>query len=380
MKTRNKLGLGTLVALMAASRGGRVRTYSIGFDERDFNEAPDARLVAHALGTEHHELIVRPDADALVEEVVRSFDEPFADSSALPTYLVAQLAREDVTVALSGDGGDELFGGYTRYARGAALRELHAPARHLLKGIARRLPMAAPGRNRLLDLSRTRRGRYAASVALPLSPADGGVARAGTAALLPELDTLLSAQFDEARQRDFPSQMMAVDIATYLPGDILTKVDRTSMAVSLETRVPLLDHQLAEFVLSLPSALKLRGNVGKYLFRRAVADLLPGMVLRKPKQGFALPLARWFRRELRHRVDGLAGGDRRIFEFVDRAAVLGLAGEHRVGRRDHSHALWRLLVLEAWFDELASGRLARSLQPARATAAVVNRVVSCSRA
>ena len=169
----------TVVAHMAREMGEsrRVRTFSIGFDEPEFNEAPHAADVARALGTEHTELIVHADADALVEEVVRFFDEPFADSSALPTYLVSKLAREHVTVALSGDGGDELFGGYTRYAELLRRRELRPNAlRHLTGDVARRLPHASPGRNRLLDLSRTRRGRYAATVAAPLAADEGGVA------------------------------------------------------------------------------------------------------------------------------------------------------------------------------------------------------------
>jgi asparagine synthase (glutamine-hydrolysing) len=349
----------TVVAEMARQMGRRVKTFSIGFDEQEFNEAPHAAAVARALGTEHTELIVRPDADALVEDVIRAFDEPFADSSALPTLLVSRLAREHVTVALSGDGGDELFGGYTRYAELLGRRELRpAPLRALLGEAARLLPHMVPGRNRLVDLSRSRRGRYAATVASPLAAAEGGIARAPLAALGLSLDALLAPWFEEAAERDFATQMTLVDLLTYLPGDILTKVDRASMAVSLEARVPLLDHHLIEFAVSLPSRLKMRDGTGKWILREAIRGLVPDEVLTRPKQGFALPLARWLRGELRHRVDSLLRPDARVHEFVDPGALRRIALEHRIGRRDHSATIWRVLVLEVWLAALGRGQLA----------------------
>lgn len=368
----------TVVALMSASLGRDVNTFSIGFNEDSFNEAPEARAVARALGTTHRELIVTPDVDALVEDVIQCFDEPFADSSALPTLLVARLAREHVTVALSGDGGDELFGGYRRYAAGLARGELHPNLRQFCRTIAQYLPPATPGRNRLFDLARSRQGRYAASVALPLSVREGGIVREDIAVLAPMLNQLLAPHFAEAAGRDFAAQMMSVDIATYLPGDILTKVDRTSMAVSLEARVPLLDNQLAEFVLSLPSNMKVRGSVGKRIFRRAIADLVPPEVLERPKRGFALPLARWFRQELRYRIDSLLKPTARAASFVDLEALRRVAAEHRFGRRDHSVALWRVLVLETWLAALADGELFRPPRAARALDRIVERVVPIS--
>ncbi|HKW49512.1 MAG TPA: asparagine synthase (glutamine-hydrolyzing), partial [Gemmatimonadaceae bacterium] len=279
----------TVVAYMSRQARTPVRTFSIGFPEREFNEAPYAAEVASALGTQHTELIVRADADALVEEVVRSFDEPFGDSSALPTYLVARLAREQVTVALSGDGGDELFGGYTRYAETIGRRELRAaPLRALMRAFGHSLPYDARGRNRLLDLGRTRWGRYAATVAAAPAIADGGVALADIAQEVGPLDTVLERWTCEISERDFVTQMMLVDVQSYLPGDILTKVDRTSMAVSLEARVPLLDHEVVEFALSLPSHLTMRDGTGKWLLRKAIDGLVPRSVLERPKQGFGL--------------------------------------------------------------------------------------------
>jgi asparagine synthase (glutamine-hydrolysing) len=350
----------SVVALMGRQMDRPVRTFSIGFDEPAFNEAPAAAAAARALGTEHRELIVRPDADVLVEDVVRFFDEPFADSSALPTYLVARLAREEVTVALSGDGGDELFGGYTRYTEVLGRREVRPTAlRGTIRHVARRLPHASPGRNRLLDLARTRRGRYAATVAAPLAVREGGMALPLVANDRGTLDSLLDRWFDQIAGRDFATQMMLVDTMSYLPGDILTKVDRTSMAVSLEARVPLLDHRLVEFVIGLPTRLKIRDGTGKWILRQAIAGFVPPQVLEKPKQGFAVPLNRWFRKDLRHRVERLLQADSPIYEFVDPSAVRRVATEHWMRRRDHSHMLWRLLVLDLWLRCLARGDLAR---------------------
>jgi asparagine synthase (glutamine-hydrolysing) len=338
----------TVVATMCKLAAGRVQTFSIGFDEEEFNEAPFAREVAHALGTQHTELIVRPDADQLVDSVVAGFDEPFADSSALPTYLVSELARRTVTVALSGDGGDELFGGYTRYRQTLARGTLPGLLRGPLGAVARLLPQAAYGRNFLIDAARSERGRYAATVASPLAGAEGGLAAQSVVQKMPPFERYLDDPFDESDGRDFMTQMTLVDMLTYLPGDILTKVDRMSMKVSLEARVPLLDHVLAEFAVSLPSALKLRDGSGKWILRRAAEGLVPAVALRKGKQGFAVPLGAWFRGPLRHRVDALTRPGSRLDPWVDRKALERTVAEHLRGRRDHSPVLWRLAVLDLW--------------------------------
>ncbi|GLC28483.1 asparagine synthase (glutamine-hydrolyzing) [Roseisolibacter agri] len=341
----------TVVALMARQLDRPVRTFSIGFDDPRFNEAPHAAAVAKAIGTDHTELILRPDADALLERVITMYDEPFADSSALPTYLVSALARKHVTVSLSGDGGDELFGGYTRYAERLGQRELPALARQAIGGVARLLPHGARGRNRLLDMGRSARGRYAATVASPLPGAEGGVVRASLLRGMGDdvtMDGALGALFDEASGRDFATQMMLVDMQSYLPGDILTKVDRASMAVSLEARVPLLDHVLAEFAVTVPARLKMRDGTGKWLLRQAIEGIVPPAVLTKPKQGFGVPLGQWFAGPLRHRIDGLLRERSEIAEYVEPGAVARLHAEHVSGRRDHSMMLWRLLVLETW--------------------------------
>ncbi len=353
----------TVVALMAREAAGRVRTFSIGFEEMGYNEAPHAKQVAAALGTDHTELILTPAADQVIDGLVALFDEPFADSSALPTYFVSELARRDVTVALSGDGGDELFAGYTRYADAIRRGTLPGAVRPLPAIAGRMLPHGAFGRNRLLDLGRSWQGRYATTVAQPVEVAAGGIARRELAALLPPFSQLLGRWFAGTEGRDRITAMTMVDMQTYLPGDILTKVDRTSMAVSLEARVPLLDHPLVEFAASLPGTLKLRDGTGKWIFRRAIQGLVPEIVLSKPKQGFAVPLDRWFRAELRGRIEALSQPGP-VLEYVDERAVDRLVQEHLRGRRDHSHQLWRVLALDLWLAKArtsgfgeASGRL-----------------------
>ena len=353
----------TVVALMSRHARGRLRTFTIGFGEAAFNEAPHARAVAMALGTEHTELVVTPDADALIDGLVAAFDEPFADSSAIPTYLVAELARRHVTVALSGDGGDELFGGYTRYAAALSNRQLPAVVRGAVGGIGRALPMGAYGRGRLIDLGRGRRGRYASHVLFPLDPAEGGVAGAAILRGREPFESLLDPWFDEAGDRDFLSQMSLVDMLTYLPGDILTKVDRTSMAVSLEARVPLLDHPLMEFALALPGALRAPGGSLKHLFRKVIRPIVPSIVLERPKQGFAVPLAAWMRGPLRHRLEALARPHAMTGRFLEPAAVARLVAEHQSGRRDHSGMLWRVLVLDLWLQQFDGGRVRLPASP-----------------
>lgn len=349
----------TVVALMAQQMRRPAQTFSIGFEDPRYNEAPNAAVVARVLGTEHTELILKPDADRLIEDVIRVFDEPFADSSALPTLLVSQLARRQVTVALSGDGGDELFGGYTRYADMQRRVEVGpASLRGAIGAAARLLPQATFGRNRLLDLARSRRGRYAATVATPLGPRDGGVGRTDLAKDL-AFEDLLDPLFELAADRDFATQMMLVDIMSYLPGDILTKVDRTTMATSLEARVPLLDSDLVEFAVSVPSQLKLRDGTGKWLLRNAIEGLVPPIVLQRPKKGFSVPLGDWFRDDLSHRVDALLRRESPIYDYVDDGAVRSLVFEHRRGRRDHSGMIWRLMALDLWLGFLDTGELAK---------------------
>ena len=344
-----------VVAEMARQMDRPVQTFSIGFHEPEFNEAPHAAAVARALRTDHTELIVTPDVETLFDEIIASFDEPFADSSAIPTLLVSRLARSHVTVALSGDGGDEVFGGYTRYAdyerRGAA--RLPALVRAALARAVRAAPYGMRGRNRLLELSRGSRGRYASMVAHPLRLEEGGVMRPGLASDDMAMENVLQRWFEAVPARDPVTTASFVDLISYLPNDILTKVDRMSMAASLEARVPLLDHHLVEFATSLPGRFRRRDGTGKWVFREAVRPFVPSEVLTKRKQGFGVPLPLWFRGVLRPRIEALSARGAAIGEYAEPAAVRRLVREHLAGRRDHSAMLWKLLVLQRW---LASSR------------------------
>ncbi|MBV8404242.1 MAG: asparagine synthase (glutamine-hydrolyzing) [Gammaproteobacteria bacterium] len=349
-----------VVAMMCRHAAGRVKTFSIGFAEAEYDESQAARAVAAQLGTEHTELVVRPDVEQIFESVAAMFDEPFADSSAIPTFLVAQLARQSVTVALSGDGGDELFGGYTRYgetlrrgggARGAGSRFIGA--------LGLMLPHAFPGRNRLVDLGRSRLGRYASSVVQPVRVDEGGIASAWHPAARRTIDEQLYRFTSADESADFAALMMRLDFETYLAGDILTKVDRTSMAVSLEARVPLLDFDLVDFALRIPGELRVTPAESKRLYRRAINGIVPDFVLSAPKRGFAVPLAQWFRGSLRHRIQALRHPSTALEQYLDGRAVERLIGEHSIGRRDHSVLLWRLMVLNYWLAAFADGRLGR---------------------
>ena len=365
-----------VVATMARISDRPVRTFSIGFAEREFDESEHAAEVASALGTEHTQLVVRPDAELLFEQVARALDEPFGDPSALPTFLVSYLARRDVTVALSGDGGDELFGGYTRYFELNGARSLPPIARSVLRNVALRLPHATYGRNRLLSLGRTMRGRYAGTVALPLREAEGGLLREDVARRAVPFDKTLDRWFTDGSARDFMSQLMIVDVQSYLPGDILTKVDRMSMAHSLEARVPLLDHEIAEFALSLPPSLKFRDGVGKWVLRRALGDRVPDEVFRRPKQGFDVPLRDWFRGPLAHRLAALSDRSSAVYDFVEPRAVERIVQEHRVGRRDHARTIWRLVMFDQWSRLYSTGAFVRPVTITSDVDALLGRAIA----
>jgi asparagine synthase (glutamine-hydrolysing) len=373
----------TVVALMSRHASGRVKTFSIGFKEAKYDESAAARAVAAEFGTEHTELVVSPDVEQMFESIAGMFDEPFADSSAIASFLVAELARRTVTVALSGDGGDELFGGYTRYSDTLRRSGTSSEWNRRISALGLKLPHVFPGRNRLVDVGRSSVGRYAATVVQPVRLDEGGVASARFAQGRIPIDEQLRNRFPTELADDFAAAMMRVDLETYLVGDILTKVDRTSMAVSLEARVPLLDFDLVDFAMSLPGQLRVTAGESKRLFRRAIKGIVPDFVLTRPKQGFEVPLGAWFRGPLRHRIQALRTASAAIEPYVDRKAVERLVGEHSVGRRDHSTLLWRLIVLENWLAAASDGRLGRPPQipgvPASAQKTVVANIVTSAR-
>jgi asparagine synthase (glutamine-hydrolysing) len=352
----------TVVGLMARHAIQPVKTFSIGFHEDSYNELKYARIAAQRFGTDHHEFIVTPDICEIVDELVWHFDEPFADSSAIPTYMVSKLAREHVKVVLSGDGGDELFAGYTRYATHRRRDSFaHLPRflrRGLMQPLSRRLPHAAIGRNFLHQIASGPLDCYLEQISIfsqlnkPLlytkefqRQTDNSEARA-----------LFRDYASRVRSPEPLDALLYLDSKTYLPGDILTKVDRMSMAASLEARAPFLDHKLIEFVARIPAALKLRGEETKYILKRAVRGLVPNEILGRPKMGFGVPVQEWINRELRERIHETLT-ERRALQrgYFESRYINVLLDEHERGRRDHSAALWALFMLELWHRTFVDG-------------------------
>ncbi len=347
-----------VVAVMSRLNDVPVKTFSIGFQEEDFSELIYARQMADRYHTEHHELIVRPDAIDLLPVLARQFDEPFGDSSAIPTLLVSKLARQHVTVSLSGDGGDELFGGYRRYADTLAVRERQRRLEFLPQGLrkalfgslASALPDGTRGSGSLRRLGMSPFETYM-NVAYWHAPSFvADLFDPDFAALIPNgQGDVFQNYFASTAGHDELTRMQYLDTKTYLPEDILAKVDRTSMLQSLEARVPLLDHKLMEFVARIPARLKFRNGQGKYLFKRFLKDLLPPALLNRPKMGFGVPLVHWFKSDLEgYARDILFSKRSRERGYFNQAFVDRLLVEHSRGRSDHSQDIWRLLVFEHW--------------------------------
>lgn len=330
----------TIVALMQCQSSRPVKTYTIGFDDLRYNEASHAKAVARHLGTEHTEYQATPqDALRLVTSLPEIYDEPFADMSQIPTLLVSQLARRSVTVALSGDGGDELFCGYGRY------------------------PQALQAWNKLSRVPLLLR-----RCIKPLLP--NGVLKAGIDA--PDVDTfyrfmntqwkehpgLVLAEGHQAELPEFPSgldpmaRMMYSDMCDYLTDDILVKVDRAAMHHSLETRVPLLDHRVVEFAWQLPTALKFHQGVGKWPLKQVLYRHVPAELVDRPKRGFAVPMQSWLRNELREWAEEMLSEQRMRSEgFFDAKAVRAVWQEHLIGSKDRHYAIWAVLMFQQWFDQ-----------------------------
>jgi asparagine synthase (glutamine-hydrolysing) len=343
-----------IVGLMARVSARPVQTFSIGFDEPAYDELEHARTVARHFGTEHHEFVVRPDGLTILDDLISHFDEPFADSSAIPTWYVSQVARQHVTVVLSGDGGDELFGGYDRYVahpRVARFDRLPMPGMRALAALVwPRLPHGARGKNFLRHVAKDALDRYVDDVAF-------FHADERAALYAPELRTAIARDAERVLARHFArfsglthdSQMMRFDFETYLPEDVLTKVDRMSMAHSIETRVPLLDNRVIDFAASLPSRFKIRDGRRKHLLKETLRPLLPAGILDRKKQGFGIPLGVWFRGGLTTVFSDVLGSPRAQQRgYFDRRFVSHLLREHQTGRRDHTLRLWQLLVFELW--------------------------------
>ncbi len=367
---------GLVVSFMAECLDTPVRTFSIGFHEVEYDELPAARLVAERYGTTHREFVVRPNAIDLLPQLVWHYGEPYADSSALPTYILAALTRRHVTVALTGDGGDESFGGYDRYVASAMARRLDVVPLAARRAVAA-VTGAAAGMSSHPRVQRAH--RFAQGVAEPRASrgyaswmmhftpeAKARLCTPDFLAAAPEDGYgLLDDAFASSDATDAVERVLDADVRTYLPEDLLVKVDIATMAHGLEARSPFLDHELMEFAAALPAGLKVRSGETKVLLRRLAASRLPGRLLTLPKKGFGVPIDHWFRGQLRDFArDTLLDGRLAGRQYFNMHVIEQMLAEHSAGRRSWHLQLWNLVMLELWHrmfvDARPSGPPARS--------------------
>jgi asparagine synthase (glutamine-hydrolysing) len=366
----------SVVASMAAMTATRIKTFSIGFREQEFNELPYARLVAERFGTDHHELVLEPDVVELLDHLAWDLDEPFGDSSAIPTFMVSRLAGQHVKVVLSGDGGDELFGGYDKYVvegRDRMARFLPGSLRALLARTSHALPEDARGKQFLEYLSKPEGERYLYATTL-FRP--DHQQRLLTSWAREQIGDARPERINLERLRGHDGHWLSIlqdlDFRHYLPLDILTKVDRMSMAHSLEARVPLLDHPFVEFAATIPADWKLHRGKTKHIFVKALRGLLPDEILDRSKKGFGVPLNRWFRGPLRPLVKELLLSDTfRKRGIFDAAYVKRLIERQEQGRPLDLH-LWTLMSFELWCRTFLDRRSAPVTQPARRSSRAAN--------
>ncbi len=345
----------SVVAALCRQRTAPLKTFSIGFDDAEANELEFARAVAHRYGTDHTEAVLKPDLAALLPQIVAHFGEPFADSSALPMWLVSRLAREQVTVALSGDGGDELFGGYSWMHMNRRVAQYRRVPEPLRRAAGMLLPLA-PSSPQFQRLWRFHEDSFLPpwrSFQRRLTAFSDEQRRALIRPEYQPRDTssspfLEQLWYDGAAQGD-DERMLYADTRMYLPGDILTKVDRMSMARGLEARVPLLDYRVVEFAATLPFALKYRGSISKRVLKHLMRDRLPALTLAQRKRGFSLPVHRWMRGELAELFcDTVLHSASLCGEYLDVAFVKTLRDDHMTRRDEHGHRLWSILMFELW--------------------------------
>lgn len=368
-----------IVALMQQQSTRPVRTFTVGFEEAGFDESPHARAVAKHLGTEHTELFVTAaEAQAVIPQLPAMYDEPFADSSQIPTHLVCKAARQQVTVALSGDAGDELFGGYNRYfwspriwkrlawlpfparqALGRAIASVPEAGWNALSRPVNALLPAAQGIAQAGDKAHKLAARLGGvrsqddlNLSLVSTWQDPAQVVKGSGGLLLEPPSLLADPLPTRGVQQSQLDMMYRDSTTYLPDDILCKVDRAAMATSLETRVPFLDHRVAELAWRLPLHMKIRGNEGKWALRQVLYKHVPRELIERPKAGFCIPVGQWLRGPLRDWAESLLNGQRLQAEgYFHPAPIRNRWAEHLNGQRDHTASLWAVLMFQAWLQE-----------------------------
>ncbi len=359
----------TIVALMQKQSTSAVKTYSIGFDEEGYNEAEHAKAVAEHLGTDHHELYVKPsDALDVVSHLPEIYDEPFADISSIPTYMVSKFARESVSVALSGDGGDEMLGGYNRHISGPKAwnitqnhipPNLRVPFSKMIQSVSPKMwDRLRPGRpqfgSHMHKFANILNKKCEGDVYLSLvsnwqAPKD--IVRSGREEIIPLVDPDM-----QIEGLGFTETMMYWDVISYLNGDILTKVDRASMAVSLEARAPLLDRRIYDYVWRLPLDMKIKNGQGKWLLRQVLQNHVPEELFNRPKQGFSVPVAQWLRGELKDWAEDLLDEyELRAIGLLDYVEIRKIWDEHQKGRGNHASRLWTVLMFQSWYRKWVHG-------------------------
>ncbi len=366
----------TVVALMAEASDRPVKTFAIGFEDQSYDERPYARLIARRYGTDHHEFVVRPDAVEILPKLVWHYNEPYADSSAIPTYYLAEITRRHVTVALNGDAGDENFAGYERYlasAMAARYDRLPRAIRRAAEALVRAMPLDGHPRSFVSRLKRFTEAlgqpaerRYTRWVSHFYPELKAALCTREFVTATGERDAvdMLVAAFRESDAPDLVDATLSVDVQSYLPDDLLVKVDIATMAHGLEGRSPFLDHEVMEFAASLPSTLKLRGRTKKYVLKRAVAPLLPPEVIDRPKMGFGVPIDSWFRRELKDLAyDTLLSTRALARGYFHQPVVRRLLDEHAGGAVNWHYQLWNLLMLELWHQMFIDARPAAAPSP-----------------
>ena len=358
-----------IVGIMAKLSGNPVKTFSIGFDEKEFDELSYARLVSRYFGTDHHEFIVKPNAVEILPRLVWHYNEPFADSSAIPSYYMAYLTKDFVKVVLTGDAGDENFAGYRRYLFGQWISLVRRVPEKMRKEVippcvraVASLHLRESKLNRLADflqrLTHDQEKNYLEQIRVFSAEERGSIYTEDFREEIKKIDSFdfLLSKFRSSETDDFLERLLYVDINSYLPEDLLVKLDIATMANSLEARVPFLDHQFMEFIATIPPRLKLRGTVAKYILKHAFKDFLPSLIFKRKKMGFAVPVSRWFRNELKNYVYELLLNSRLLNRgYFRKQGIERLLSDHMRSRYDHSAKIWALLFLEMWFRVFIDG-------------------------
>ena len=351
----------TIVALMSKASSKKVKTFSIGFEEKDYDELKYARQIAKRYGTEHNEFIVKPDAIKILPELVERYGEPYADSSCIPTYYVSRETRKYVTVALNGDGGDEFFAGYERYQAMLASEIYHkmpGVLKSMIKGSINALPDSANSKNTLRRIKKFFEGvdfpldrRYLRWISVFSDSMKNSIYTENFKSKFTKKNPVewFSPYINNPQVKDLLDKVLMTDVHTYLPNDLLVKVDITSMATSLEARSPFLDHKFMEFVASLPADYKMRNFTKKYILKEIAKELIPSSNIYRKKMGFGVPVGSWFRNELKEFLVGTLLSERALKRgYFKPEAIKDMVEKHISGKRDYMMPLWALLMLELW--------------------------------